>query len=151
MILVLLVFGVDQGLFLCFGLIANDHGHEIGIRYIILGWICNWEGTVWIMIDMLGWLFPLVLGGDGVDYRMLVKFALDNHYCLDKSMVRHKALCDDHASCPGSGQDSISMSLWLFGHKDCNRMVHTLWEGLVTTKNYLRMMKTFQVDSRVRV
>ena len=36
MVLILLAFGVDQGLLLCHGLIANGHGYEIRVLYLIL-------------------------------------------------------------------------------------------------------------------
>ena len=43
------------------------------------------------------------------------------------------------------------MSLWVFGRKKCNRKVLTLCEGLVIAKGYLRIVKTFQVNSGVGI
>ena len=34
---------IDQGLLLCYGLIAKDHGYEIRFWYDILRWISNWK------------------------------------------------------------------------------------------------------------
>ena len=57
-----LYWWTDWGLLLCSGLIANDHGYKIGFRYVILRWINNWERIVQIVVDMLGWLLPFILG-----------------------------------------------------------------------------------------
>ena len=66
-------------------------------------------------------------------------------------MVPYKALYDNHTGCLSFGQVWASMSLWDFGYKICNIKVRTICEGLVTAKGYLRIVKTFQVNSGVEI
>ena len=49
---------------MCSTLIEYDHGHEVGLLYVILIWIFNWEMTVQILVDVLNWLLSLVFGGN---------------------------------------------------------------------------------------
>ena len=43
------------------------------------------------------------------------------------------------------------MSLWISGHKRCNKKICTYGEGLMTAKGYLRIVKTLQVNSGVEI
>ena len=98
-------------------------------------------------MDVLNWLLSLVLGGNWVDHQSLVRFAYDDSYHKSLSMTVCKVLCNNHAGCPNCGKNQTSMSLWISGHKRCNKKVYTYGEGLMTTKGYLRIVKTFQVNS----
>ena len=88
----------------------------------------------------------MVLGGNWVDHQSLVRFAYNDNYHKGMSMTVCKVLCDNNTGCPNSGQDLTSISLWISGHKRCNRKVCTYGEGLVTANGYLRIVKTFKVN-----
>ena len=98
---------------------------------------------------MLGWFSFIDLGGNWIDHRYLVRYIYDESYHMDLNLVRFEALCDDHADCLGIGQDHTSMLLWTFGHGGYNIKVYTICEKLVTTKDYLMIMWTFQVNSGI--
>ena len=55
---------IDRNLLLCFGSNLKDRGYKIRFLYVILIWIPNLERKVSILVDMLGWLLLLVLGGN---------------------------------------------------------------------------------------
>ena len=97
--------------------IVEDREYETGFQYDILRWVSDWKGTVQILVDTVGRLFLMVLGGDLVDYRQLVRFFYDNSYHKGLSMTMYKALCNNHASYLGNGQDQTSISLQISGHK----------------------------------
>ena len=66
---------------------------------------------IWVLVGMLHWLLLLVLGGNWVDQRYLVRLAYDDNYHMDLNMVLYMVLCDDYIGCLDIGQDQTSMSL----------------------------------------
>ena len=66
---------------------------------------------VWVLVGMLSWFLLLVLGGNWVDHRYLVRLAYDDSYHMDLNMVLYMVLCDDYTCCLGIGQAQTSMSL----------------------------------------
>ena len=55
-----------------------------------------------------------------------MRFAYDDSYHMDLSMVLYKVMCDDHAGCLSIGQVQRSISLWISGHMRFNRKVRTI-------------------------
>ena len=71
-----------------------------------------------------------------------MRFAYDDSYHIDLSILPYKVLCDDHAGCLGIGQDQTSMSIRISGHERYNRKIRIIYEGLMATKDYLMIMWT---------
>ena len=58
-----------------------------------------------------------------------MRFANDDSYHMNLSMVLYKVLCNDHTGCLDIGQDQTTMSSWILDHGRYNRKDRTIGEG----------------------